>query len=183
VASESFLDVNYYCGSNSGRLYGWLYLPSSVYISIGRWLSSSYPYPPPGPLSSAPVWGAYVTPWWASIARLRRVRKNQNTPTRMARETTGMQTPIAALAPVDSPLDGLGVPVEVLEAVDVAEDWVLVTLLDSEAVDVIVEAADSTTASEACHQMGIPSQATVVVARIELVVTVPRFCESPACVG
>lgn len=40
----------------------------------------------------------------------------------MARETTGMQTPIAALAPVDSPLDGRGVPVEVLETVDVTED-------------------------------------------------------------
>jgi hypothetical protein len=94
-----------------------------------------------------------------------------------------MQTPIAALAPVDSPLDGRGVPVEVLETVDVTEDWVLVTLLDGKAVDDIVEAADSTTASEACHQMGIPSQSTVVAARIELVVTVPRFCESPACVG
>lgn len=99
-----------------------------------------------------------------------------------------MQTPIAALAPVDSPpVDWLGVPVAVLEAVDVAEDWVFVAVLDVEDedddVDVIVEAADNTAASEACHQMGIPSQAIVVVDRTELVVAVPRSCESPFCVG
>jgi hypothetical protein len=44
----------------------------------------------------------------------------------MARRTKGMQTPIVALAPVDSLLDGdgdgIGVAVEVLEALDVVED-------------------------------------------------------------
>ncbi len=96
-----------------------------------------------------------------------------------------MQTPIAALAPVDSPLfDGIGVPVAVLEAVDEAEeDWVFVAVLDVELADDIVEAADSTAASASSHQMGIPSQAIVLVARTELVVIVPRSCESPACVG
>ena len=67
--------------------------------------------------------------------------------------------------------------------VDVAEDRVFVAVLDVEAVDVIIEAADSTAESVACHQMGIPSHPIVVVDRTELVVTVPLSCESPACVG
>ena len=36
------------------------------------------------------------------------------------------------------------------------------------------EAAARAAASVACHQIGMPSQATVVESRTELVVTVPR---------
>lgn len=53
---------------------------------------------------------------------MRRVRKNQNTPKTMAMKTTGITTPIAALAPVDSPPNGLEVGDAVLAPVDVDVD-------------------------------------------------------------
>jgi hypothetical protein len=70
-------------------------------------------------------------------------------PPRRARKMTDRQTPIAALAPVDSPLEGARLFIGEGDVVDVAEDCVFVVVLDVEVVDVIVEAADSTAALEA----------------------------------
>jgi hypothetical protein len=56
-------------------------------------------------------------------------------------------------------------------------------VLVDEAVEVMVEAAASTAWSEACHQIGIPSQSTVIATSTECVVTVPRSSKVPAGVG
>lgn len=56
-------------------------------------------------------------------------------------------------------------------------------MLVGEAVEVMVEAAARTAWSEACHQIGIPSQSTVAATSTERVVTVPRSIKVPSGVG
>lgn len=56
-------------------------------------------------------------------------------------------------------------------------------MLVGEAVEVMVEAAARTAWSEACHQIGIPSQRTVIVTSTERIVTLPRAIKVPSGVG
>jgi hypothetical protein len=74
----------------------------------------------------------------------------------------GMHTPIAAFAPVESPLDpGLGgngedVPVAI-GVENIGEELAVVVSVDELRDEVVSDAAENTAKSELCHQIGIPS--------------------------
>jgi hypothetical protein len=85
----------------------------------------------------------------------------------MAMNTSGITTPIATFAPVESPElegigDGEGEDVGVFVFVGVALVGVCVWVFVGEVVGdpVILEAAESTALSVACHQIGTPSPNT-----------------------
>jgi hypothetical protein len=77
-----------------------------------------------------------------------------------------MHTPIAAFAPVESPLDpglrGDGEDVPVAVGVEIMDEELAVVVSVDEVVDEIVDevvsdAAENAAKSELCHQIGIPS--------------------------
>lgn len=74
----------------------------------------------------------------------------------------GMHTPIAAFAPVESPLDpgleedGEDVPVAVGVEI-IGEELVVIVRVDELRDEVVSDAAENTAKSELCHQIGIPS--------------------------
>jgi hypothetical protein len=101
----------------------------------------------------------------------------------MTMEARGMHTPIAALAPVESPLGpgsgggGEGVAVAVVADVTGEE---LGVLRD----EVVSDAAENAARSELCHQIGIPSPYILYIpVSIVVVLALPRTYEFWKIVG
>jgi hypothetical protein len=93
----------------------------------------------------------------------------------------GMHTPIAAFAPVESPLgpgtggDGEGVPVAGGVEIMGEELVVLVVLVDADRLgdEVISIAAENAAKSELCHRIGIPSPCMLFPVAIVVVLALP----------